>query len=77
MSPPRLSARNKRWHVLETPPEFIAAHNGTLPPLIAALLYQRGLRSDAALREFFATDYHLHDPFRMRGMETAITIPMA
>ena len=71
MSTPRLSARNKRWHVRETPPEFIAACR-TLPPLIAALLYQRGVRSDAAMREFFSADYRLSDPFSMRGMETAV-----
>ncbi|MGQ9826744.1 MAG: single-stranded-DNA-specific exonuclease RecJ [Roseiflexus sp.] len=72
MSTPRLSARNKRWHVLETPPEFIAAYRHTFPPLIAALLYQRGLRSDAAIHEFFAADYRLNDPFSMQGMETAV-----
>lgn len=68
---PRLSARNKRWLVHETPHEFIAALR-QFPPLIAAVLYQRGLRNESAIREFFASDYRLHDPFSLRGMDAAV-----
>ncbi|MCS6839365.1 MAG: single-stranded-DNA-specific exonuclease RecJ [Roseiflexus sp.] len=71
MSAPRLSARNKRWLIHPTPPEFIAAFR-QFPPLIAAVLYQRGLRSESAIREFFSPDYRLNDPFGLRGMETAV-----
>ncbi len=71
MAPSRLSARNKRWLINETPREFIAAFR-QFPPLIAAVLYQRGLRSEGAIREFFASDYRLHDPFSLRGMEAAV-----
>lgn len=71
MSTPRLSARNKRWLVHETPHEFIAALR-QFPPLIAAVLYQRGLRNESAIREFFASDYRLHDPFSLRGMDAAV-----
>ncbi|MFQ3682106.1 single-stranded-DNA-specific exonuclease RecJ [Roseiflexus sp.] len=67
----RLSARNKRWLINKTPREFIAAFR-QFPPLIAAVLYQRDLRSEGAIREFFASDYRLHDPFSLRGMETAV-----
>jgi single-stranded-DNA-specific exonuclease len=71
MSTPRLSARNKRWLIHETPREFIAAWR-QFPPLIAAVLYQRGLRDESAIGEFFASDYRLHDPFSLRGMEAAV-----
>ncbi len=71
MPTPRLSARNKRWLVHETPREFIAALR-QFPPPIAAALYQRGLRNEDAIREFFASDYRLHDPFKLRGMEAAV-----
>ena len=71
MSAPRLSARNKRWLVHETPHEFIAAFR-QFPPLIAAVLYQRGLRNESAIGEFFASDYRLNDPFSLRGMEAAV-----
>lgn len=71
MSTPRLSARNKRWLVQETPHEFIAAFR-QFPPPVAAALYQRGLRSEDAIREFFSPDYRLHDPFSLRGMEAAV-----
>lgn len=44
----------------------------TLPPLVARLLVQRGLREEADVSLFlYGTKDHLHDPFLLRGMEEA------
>ncbi|MEF3273611.1 MAG: single-stranded-DNA-specific exonuclease RecJ [Chloroflexus sp.] len=67
-----MSARRQRWEVrLPAPAAFIEELG--LPPLVATLLYQRGLRDPMAARAFLAADYRtgLHDPLQMRDMATA------
>lgn len=60
----------------EAEPEEIAALETIkgLQPIVARLLAQRGITTEAALRHFFnATTEDLHDPFLMMGMEKAVS----
>lgn len=67
-----MSARRQRWEIHPPAPATFIEHLG-LHPLLATLLYQRGLRDPAAASAFLAADYAsgLHDPFQMRGMAEA------
>lgn len=67
-----MSARRKRWDMRPAaPPDF--ARRLALSPLLADLLYQRGLEDPAAVHAFLEADYRtgLHDPLLMRGMAEA------
>src|SRR5438477_12750432 len=68
-----MSARKKRWVVRDpAPPEFLASlHDRS--PVVATLLYQRGLRDPQSIAAFLAADYKsgIHDPFLMKGMDVA------
>lgn len=63
-----------RWDVREGAPEAFLAEHADLPRIVARLLYQRGMRDDAAIAEFLHPDYdaHRHDPFLFRDMEKAV-----
>lgn len=67
-----MSARRQRWEFRPPAPASFVEQLG-LHPLLATLLYQRGLRDPVAARAFLAADYAtgLHDPFQMRGMAEA------
>jgi single-stranded-DNA-specific exonuclease len=68
-----MSARKKRWVPRDpAPADFIAAMRG-YPPLVAELLYQRGLRDQRSAEAFLAVDYKrdIHDPFLLKGMDAA------
>lgn len=74
-----MSARRQRWEIHPPAPADVSERLG-LPPLLATLLYQRGLHDPAAASAFLAADYAtgLHDPFHMRGMaEAAARIALA
>src|SRR5690242_1985839 len=68
-----MSAHKKRWIVHETAPlDFVEA----LPaysPIVATLLYQRGLRDPQSIASFLSAGYKggLHDPFLMKGMDVS------
>lgn len=67
-----MSARRKRWVLRDpAPTDFIDALD--YPPVVATLLYQRGQRDAAGMREFLESDYRtgLHDPLQMKGMAEA------
>lgn len=69
-----MSARRKRWKTLDpAPPSFVQAIG--CHPVVATLLYQRGMRDAQGVTKFLTADYHsgLHDPFRMKGMSAAST----
>lgn len=70
--PAPLSARNKRWVLSETAPPELVAQLG-YSPVVATLLYQRGLRDPDAVAHFLAADYRsgLHNPLDMKGMPEA------
>src|SRR5687768_7545349 len=68
-----MSARKKRWLLKEpAPAEFLASMRDR-PPVVATLLYQRELRDQPSITAFLSPDYKsgLHDPFLMKGMDTA------
>jgi single-stranded-DNA-specific exonuclease len=68
-----MSARKKRWVLKEPAPSQFLAANTDRDPLVATLLYQRGLREQASVDAFFSSDHRsgLHDPFLLQGMEVA------
>lgn len=68
-----MSARKKRWVVREpAPPNFVSAMN-QYTPIVATLLYQRGLHDPKDIESFLTSDYRggLHDPFLMKDMQPA------
>ena len=61
---------NQRWQVKPpAPAEYFTSFKG-LPPLIAQLLYNRGLRDGTAIRDFLTGDT-LNDPALMPGIDRA------
>jgi single-stranded-DNA-specific exonuclease len=69
-----MSARKKRWVVRDpAPTEFLAAQQPDLSPVVATLLYQRGLRDPQGIAAFLSPDYKsgMHNPFLMKGMDQA------
>lgn len=62
-----------RWNLLPRVPDGIADASG-LPPVLAQLLYNRGLREASQLQSFMATDKSLClDPFLLPDMHKAVT----
>ncbi|HEU5090317.1 MAG TPA: single-stranded-DNA-specific exonuclease RecJ, partial [Roseiflexaceae bacterium] len=73
MSTRVLSARNRQWVLREAaPPAFLAQMRG-YHPIVATLLYQRGLHDREQVDAFLNMEYGkgVHNPFSMRGMEAA------
>ncbi len=70
-----LPTTNARWLLRPAPPEEALRPlvRIGLPPLIARLLWQRGIRTPREARTFLHPDYRtLHDPFRMLDLERAV-----
>ncbi len=68
-----MSARKKRWVLKAGAPATFLDATHKHSPLIAQLLYQRGLHDPAAVEAFLSADHKggIHDPFLMKGMEIA------
>lgn len=68
-----MSARKKRWLLKDRAPAAFLQATSNRTPLIAHLLYQRGLHDPAAVDAFLSADHKsgIHDPFLMKGMEAA------
>ncbi|HUX46016.1 MAG TPA: single-stranded-DNA-specific exonuclease RecJ [Terracidiphilus sp.] len=69
------SRPRQRWVVAEQHPEQAAelARTARLPHVLAELLVARGITESAQAFAFLNPDLtHLHDPFRMLGMEAAV-----
>jgi single-stranded-DNA-specific exonuclease len=62
------------WNIAPKAPEEFIKKFPEYHPLILQLLYNRGLKTQTAIDEFFNPDYEgdLHDPFLMLGMEKAV-----
>ncbi len=72
--PPK-SARPWRLHP-PGPAAAVAAlsREAALEPLVAEVLWRRGIRTPAAAQRFLAPSLeHLHDPFLLKGMAQAVT----
>ncbi len=74
--PPRAAATTipKRWIVAAASPEAEAlAQSASLPPVVGALLYARGIRTAEEAELFLSPRFDaLHDPYAMLGMQTAV-----
>ncbi len=67
---------SKKWTITPPPPaEFINSH-AELPPIIARLMWNRGLKTQEQIDEFLNPDYStdLHDPFLFNDMEKAVAL---
>lgn len=62
----------KRW-LLATPasPEHLARYRG-MSPVVAQVLYNRGLEEPTAALRFLIGETDLHNPFAMKGMNEAV-----
>ncbi len=64
---------NSRWNVLPPAPVEYFAETPDLPPLIAQILYNRGLTEPSQLASFIAADERLSaDPFLLPDMHQAV-----
>ncbi len=63
-----------RWNIKPKAPKEFIEKFPEYPPLVLQLLYDRGLKTQAEIDEFFNPDYSedLHDPFLMLGMKEAV-----
>ncbi len=68
-----MSARKKRWELLDPAPPSFRASLRDHSPIVATLLYQRDLRDPQQIESFFSRDYKggIHDPFLLKGMDAA------
>jgi single-stranded-DNA-specific exonuclease len=64
------------WRIAPSPPEAVPLGAATgQPPVVAALLARRGIRTAADAKEFFGPDpSRLHDPLLLKGIEEAAEI---
>ncbi len=62
------------YHVREPISDSAGRELGEYPELVRHLLYYRGIADAGPARNFLNPDYkkHVHDPFLMKGMETAV-----
>lgn len=63
-----------RWELAQAAPEQFTRAFPQIPSLTLNLLWNRGLRTQEVIDEFFSPDYEgdLHDPFLMPNMEKAV-----
>lgn len=65
---------DKNWKINKKPPKKFIEQFPEYSRLILQLLWDRKLRTQEAIDEFFNPDYNedIHDPFLMKGMEKAV-----
>ncbi len=68
-----LTIKPKRWQVALSPPPDHTARFPGLSPLIVQLLYNRGLSTPSEVRAFLRGDWPEDNPFRLKGMNEAVT----
>jgi single-stranded-DNA-specific exonuclease len=63
-----------KWQVKNKAPSAFLKQFPEFSPLISQLLYNRDLKTQQQIDEFFNPDYQgdLHDPFLLKGMEKAV-----
>jgi len=63
-----------KWQLQPAVPDEFKQRFPELHPVVAQLMYQRGLTTQEAIDEFLHPDYEqdLHDPFLFRQMQTAV-----
>lgn len=70
-----MAQREKKWVVQPPAPEEFKQGNPQLEPIVADLLFRRGIVTQAQMDEFLNPDYgrDQHDPFLFKQMETAVS----
>ena len=65
----------KRWNLKDKYPASFEKKFPEHSPMILQMLWDRGLREQKAIDEFFSPDYDtdLHNPYAMKDMEKAVT----
>ncbi len=69
----RTETSRYRWEVTPPAPQAHLARFDTLDPLVVQLLYNRGLVEPDEVRAFLEAEPDDDNPFRLRGMNTAVT----
>lgn len=62
-----------KWQIAPPVPEDHLARFPQFSPLIVQLLYNRGITAPQDVRDFLAGDQPLDNPFRLKGMNEAVT----
>lgn len=65
----------KLWKLLDSAPQTFLESHPELPPIVANLLFHRGIITQEKIDEFLDPDYSLHvyDPYLFKDMEKAVT----
>lgn len=63
----------KRWQIAAPVPDSFTESLGDVHPLVAQVLYNRGLTDPGCAAAFLAGDLELDDPFTLRDMHPAVT----
>jgi single-stranded-DNA-specific exonuclease len=68
-----MSNAPKRWLVAPSaPPEHLARYRG-MSPILAQVLYNRGLEEPTAALRFLIGETDLHNPYALKGMNEAVS----
>lgn len=65
--------QSARWRIAPPAPQSFLEDLSDFHPLVAQLLYNRGLTEPAQAREFIAGTWDYDNPFRLKGMNQAVT----
>ena len=65
---------HKRWHVAPPAPPIFFERLPSLPPLVAQILYNRGVATSDAADAFLQSTFDDDNPFRMRDVDAAVTL---
>ena len=63
-----------KWQIKPKAPRAFFEQFPEFSPLIVQLLYNRGIKTQKQVDEFFNSDFQadLHDPFLLKGMDKAV-----
>jgi len=68
-----MSRQRKRWIIYPEAPASQLARLSHVDPLLVQVLWNRGIHDPAAVEAFLAGETRLDDPFRIKGMNEAVT----
>ena len=64
----------KRWHIAPSAPPVFFERLPSIPPLVAQILYNRGVATADAADAFLQASFDDDNPFRMRDIDVAVTL---
>lgn len=65
---------HKRWHIAPVAPPAFFDHVPALPPLVAQILYNRGLAAPNDITAFLAGTFQPDQPFAMKDIPVAVKV---